>query len=64
MKKLLKDKKIDIYTVSHTTDEIGNQIKEWTRLTDSPLWAYFRQIGGDEYYTAAVSDRVAEDVIF
>lgn len=64
MKRQLKDKKIDIYTVDWVFDDIGQQIAEWTKLTDTPLWAYFRQIGGNEYYAAAVAERVAEDVVF
>lgn len=64
MKRKLKDKKIDIYTVEWTMDSIGNHIEEWTKLTPTPLWAYFRQIGGTEYYAAGVSGRVAEDVVF
>lgn len=64
MKRQLKDKKIEIYTVKMTMDDVGNSIGEWTKLTKSPLWAYFRQIGGNEYYASAVIDRVDEDVVF
>jgi SPP1 family predicted phage head-tail adaptor len=63
LKQLLKDKKIDILVPHVTTDGIGNQLTEWTKLTPTPLWAYFRQIGGDEYY-AAKAQQLSEDVLF
>ena len=50
--------------MQYTSDAIGNQIEEWTKLNDTSLWAYFRQIGGNEYYAAGVSEREAEDVVF
>ncbi|MCL2766681.1 MAG: head-tail adaptor protein, partial [Peptococcaceae bacterium] len=51
-RKLLKDKKIEILYPQVVSDNIGNQVTEWVKMTVSPLWAYFRQLGGDEYYAA------------
>jgi len=62
-RKLLKDKKIEILYPQVVSDNIGNQVTGWEKMTVSPLWAYFRQLGGDEYYTAR-AQQVEEEVVF
>lgn len=44
----LKDKKIDIMGVEYVTDKYGNRRKETVTL--ATVWAYFRQLSGDEIY--------------
>ncbi len=60
----LKDKKIRIYKTSYTGDDIGNQIPQHTLVGGGPVWAYFRDIGGSEYYAAAQAQIVGEEVLF
>lgn len=63
MVKKLKDKKIELFEFRHTTDDIGNQIEEEVLLTPTPIWAYFRQLSGQEYFAAA-STQSTEEVVF
>ena len=56
----LKDKKIDIMEAQVVTDSIGNRIKQL--VTVATVWAYFRQLSGDEIYR--VTTQVNEEVMF
>ena len=56
----LKDKKIDIMETQVVTDSIGNRIKQL--VTVATVWAYFRQLSGDEIYR--VTTQVNEEVMF
>lgn len=56
----LKDKKIDILSVEYVTDKYGNRKKQ--TVTFATVWAYFRQLSGDEIYR--VTTRTEETVMF
>lgn len=56
----LKDKKIDIMGVEYVTDKYGNRRKETATL--ATVWAYFRQLSGDEIYR--VTTQTEETVMF
>ena len=56
----LKDKKIEIMETQVVTDSIGNRIKQL--VTVATVWAYFRQLSGDEIYR--VTTQVNEEVMF
>jgi SPP1 family predicted phage head-tail adaptor len=62
MAKFLKDKKIRLYKTSYKQDAIGNQVESLDLV--GSLWAYFREIGGSEYYTAATAQVEGEEVVF
>ena len=53
MVKKLKDKKIELFKVEYIRDEDGYETKSFINLTPIPIWAYFRQLSGKEYYAAA-----------
>jgi SPP1 family predicted phage head-tail adaptor len=59
----LKDKRIKVYKTTFTTDAIGNLIPGH-ELVAGPVWAYFRQIGGGEYYAAKTAQVSGEEVLF
>lgn len=56
----LKDKKIEIMGVTYVSDKYGNRSKETTTL--AIVWAYFRQLSGDEIYR--VTTQTEETVLF
>lgn len=56
----LKDKKIEIMESRYVTDRYGNHIKE--TVTIATVWAYFRQLSGDEIYR--VTTQTEETVMF
>lgn len=56
----LKDKKIEICEYQYTTDAIGNHKK--TLVPVAKVWAYFRQLSGDEIYR--VTTQTEETVMF
>lgn len=56
----LKDKKIEICEYTYTSDKYGNRLK--TLAPIATVWAYFRQLSGDEIYR--VTTRTAEEVMF
>lgn len=56
----LKDKKIEIQETQYVSDKYGNRIKQ--TVTIATVWAYFRQLSGDEIYR--VTTRTAEEVMF
>lgn len=56
----LKDKKIEILKTQYVTDKYGNRIKQ--TVTVATVWAYFRQLSGDEIYR--VTTQVTEEVLF
>lgn len=58
----LKDKKIEILSVTSTKDPDGFPVETLTPIAP-PLWAYFRQLSGKEVY-AAMSVKVTEEVQF
>ena len=58
----LKDKKIDILKSVVTVDAIGNHKTTLTTLY-SGVWAYFRQLSGDEVFTG-VQTKTNEEVLF
>jgi SPP1 family predicted phage head-tail adaptor len=58
----LKDKKIEILTVTNSKDADGFSIETLTPIAP-PLWAYYRQLSGKEIYAAATVQAV-EDVLF
>jgi len=45
----LKDKKIEILSVTNTKDPDGFPVETLTPIAP-PLWAYFRQLSGREVY--------------
>lgn len=57
----LKDKKIEICVYQYTTDSIGNRVKTLAPVTT--VWAYFRQLSGQEVYTG-ISTKTNETVLF
>lgn len=56
----LKDKKIEIQESRYVTDKYGNRIKQ--TVTIATVWAYFRQLSGDEIYR--VTTQTEETVMF
>ena len=56
----LEDKKIEICEYRYTSDAIGNRAK--TLVSIANVWAYFRQLSGDEIYR--VTTRTEEEVMF
>lgn len=56
----LKDKKIEIQETTYVSDKYGNRIKQ--TVTIATVWAYFRQLSGDEIYR--VTTRATEEVMF
>lgn len=56
----LKDKKIDICEYQHVSEAIGNRTKQ--AVTVATVWAYFRQLSGDEIYR--VTTQTEETVTF
>ena len=58
----LKDKRIQILSVAHSTDAEGFAVETLTPIAP-PVWAYFRQLSGKEYF-AAQSVQAQEEVLF
>ena len=56
----LKDKKIEIMGVQYVSDKYGNRKKE--TVTIATVWAYFRQLSGDEIYR--ITTQTEETVMF
>lgn len=56
----LKDKKIDILAAIYVSDKYGNRTKEL--VTVATVWAYFRQLSGDEIYK--ITTQTEENVLF
>lgn len=56
----LKDKKIEIQESRYVTDKYGNRVKQ--TVTIATVWAYFRQLSGDEIYR--VTTQTEETVMF
>ena len=56
----LKDKKIEIQETTYVSDKYGNRIKQ--TVTIATVWAYFRQLSGDEIYR--VTTQTEETVMF
>lgn len=56
----LKDKKIEIQETTYVSDKYGNRIKQ--TVTIATVWAYFRQLSGDEIYR--VTTQATEEVMF
>lgn len=56
----LKDKKIEIMEEHYISDKYGNRIKH--TVTIATVWAYFRQLSGDEIYR--VTTQATEEVLF
>lgn len=57
----LKDKKIEILESKTVGDKIGNHTKQLVPV--ATIWAYFRQLSGDEVFAAA-QVKVEESVLF
>lgn len=57
----LKDKKIDIVQSEYVSDKYGN--REKVEKTLATVWAYYRQLSGDELYTG-VSTQTNETCLF
>ena len=57
----LKDKKIEILEQKVVVDRIGNHTKQLVSV--ATVWAYFRQLSGDEVFAAARVN-VTENVLF
>lgn len=57
----LKDKKIEICEYEYASDAIGNRVK--TLVPVARVWAYFRQLSGQEVYTG-ISTKTNETVLF
>jgi len=58
----LKDKKIEILAMTTIKDPDGFSTKVLTPIAP-PLWAYFRQLSGNEVY-AAKAVQATEEVLF
>ncbi len=63
MQKKTKNKKIELFELQYIEDDIGQQIERLVNLTPTPIWAYFRQLSNDEYFTG-VNTAVSEEVLF
>lgn len=57
----LKDKKIEILENKVIVDRIGNHVSQLVPV--ATVWAYFRQLSGDEVFAAARVN-VTENVLF
>ena len=57
----LKDKKIEVLAANYTYDECGIASEHLTPIA-LPMWAYFRQLSGNEIYR--VTTQATEDVMF
>lgn len=58
-----KDKKIRILSYVHSVDSMGFGIDEWQPIHSGRLWAYYRQLSGNEYYASAMVN-ATEEVVF
>lgn len=56
----LKDKKIEIQETQYVSDKYGN--RKHQLVTVATVWAYFRQLSGDEIYR--VTTQTEETVMF
>ena len=56
----LKDKCIEIQASQYVSDKYGNRKKE--TVTIATVWAYFRQLSGDEIYR--ITTQTEETVMF
>ena len=56
----LKDKKIEIQETQYVSDKYGNRKQQL--VTVATVWAYFRQLSGDEIYR--VTTQTEETVLF
>ena len=63
MQKKTKNKKIELFELQYIEDDIGQQIERFINLTQTPIWAYFRQVSNSEYF-AAKSIQSTEEVVF
>ena len=59
----LKDKKITIYRRESSTNSNGFPAYGYKPIHPGKLWAYFRQIGGSQYY-AAKQMQIEEEAMF
>lgn len=59
----LKDKKVQIVQADSWQDSMGSWHSGYRPVHPGKLWAYRRQIGGSDYYTAATAG-LSEDVVF
>ena len=55
----LKDKRIEIFTETHTINENGFAVKTLTPISP-PVWAYFRHLSGKEIFAANAHQAVEE----
>lgn len=62
MKKMLKDKKINILKQKKGYDDFGVPIDELVTVAAN-IWAYYRQLSGREIY-AAMTVNAQEEVVF
>ena len=58
----LRDKKIEILSVQNVKDPAGFNEEKLVPICD-PIWAYFRQLSGNEVF-AAQAVQVTEEVLF
>ena len=58
----LKDKKIEILAVTNTINENGYAVESLQPI-GLPVWAYYRQLSGKEYYSAN-AEQVQEECLF
>ena len=58
----LKDKKVEILATVNTINENGYAV-ETLQAVCPPVWAYFRQLSGSEYFSAN-AEQVREEVLF
>ena len=58
----LKDKKVEILATVNTINENGYAV-ETLQAVCPPVWAYYRQLSGKEYY-AANAENVQEEIMF
>jgi SPP1 family predicted phage head-tail adaptor len=59
----LKDKKIEILAEQTVKDADGFAAKTFVPIHGGKLWAYFRQLSGDEVYSAMAA-HVTEQALF
>jgi SPP1 family predicted phage head-tail adaptor len=59
----LKDKKIEILAVTITKDPEGFATETYTPIHEGTLWAYFRQLSGQEIF-ASEAVHATEGVLF
>lgn len=60
---LLKDKKIEIQRYESTYIPGEGQTSQWTSIHEGKLWAYYRQLSGNEVFAAAQVAHI-EEVLF